>query len=107
MNSYAVVFTPRASRHLAALYRYIEREASPSTATRYTEAIVAQCTDLSVFPQRGTQRDDLSSGLRVTNYRGRAVIAFKVDDAALRVSIVGVFYGGQNYEAAFKPKLGG
>ena len=50
----------------------------------------------STFPKRGTMRDDVRPGLRITNYRKRAVIAFYVD--AERVSIVGVFYGGQDYE---------
>jgi plasmid stabilization system protein ParE len=36
-------------------------------------------------------------GLRVTHYRKRTVIAFDVDDD--RVSIIGVFYGGRNYES--------
>ena len=35
-------------------------------------------------------------GLRITNYRKRAVIAFDV--AGDWVSIIGVFYGGQDYE---------
>jgi len=49
---------------------------------------------------RGTQRDDVRPGLRVTNYKGRAVIAFTVD--ADRVSILGVFYGGQDYETVLQ-----
>ena len=35
-------------------------------------------------------------GLRITHYKKRAVIAFDVD--ADVVSIIGVFYGGQDYE---------
>jgi len=35
--------------------------------------------------------------INITNYKKRAVIAFHVD--ADLVSIIGVFYGGQNYEA--------
>ena len=35
-------------------------------------------------------------GLRITNYRKHAVIAFEV--AGDLVSIIGVFYGGQDYE---------
>ena len=35
-------------------------------------------------------------GLRITNYKKRTVIALAVD--AELVSIIGVFYGGQNYE---------
>lgn len=41
-------------------------------------------------------RDDVRPGLRITHYRKRAVIAFDV--AADLVSIIGVFYGGQDYE---------
>ena len=41
-------------------------------------------------------RDDARPGLRITHYRKRAVIAFDVD--ADLVSIIGVFYGGQDYE---------
>jgi plasmid stabilization system protein ParE len=41
-------------------------------------------------------RDDLRPGLRITNYKKRAVIAFYVD--AEQVSVIGVFYGGQDYE---------
>ncbi len=39
-------------------------------------------------------------GLRVTNYKKRATIAFYVE--AQRVFIVGVFYGGQNYETVLQ-----
>lgn len=97
---YAVVFTPEAQEQLAALYRYIAVAASPDVAERYTGAIVSYCEGLSTFPKRGTRRDDVRPGLRVTNYKKRAVIAFVVDDRA--VSIIGVYYGGQNYEAALQ-----
>lgn len=37
----------------------------------------------------------------MTNYRGNAVIAFLVDKRMQTVAIVGVFYGGQDYEMVF------
>ena len=46
-------------------------------------------------PLLGTRRDEVRPGLRITNYKGRAVIAFDV--SAELVSIIGVFYGGQDY----------
>lgn len=55
---------------------------------------------LHTFPNRGTRRDDVRPGLRITNYKKRAVIAFAVD--AKLVSIIGVYYGGQDYEAALQ-----
>ena len=94
--SYRVVFSPEAEEQLAALYAYIAAAASPEIAARYTEAIMAYCEGLHTFPHCGTKRDDVRPGLRVTNYRKRAVIAFALD--AEQVSILGVFYGGQDYE---------
>ena len=94
--SYCVVFSREAEEQLAALYSYIAMAASPGIAARYTEAVVSYCESLRDFPHRGTMRDDVRPGLRVTNYKKRAVIAFHVD--AEQVSIIGVFYGGQDYE---------
>ena len=48
-------------------------------------------------------RDDIRQGLRVTNYKGRTVIAYDV--TAELVSIIGVFYGGQDYETLFRSDL--
>lgn len=90
-----VVFTPEALDQLEALYRYIAAAASPLVAQRYTNAIVDYCETLETFPLRGTRRDDIRPGLRITNYKGRAVIAFNVSEKV--VSIIGVFYGGQDY----------
>jgi toxin ParE1/3/4 len=98
--TYTVQFTPEALAQLAALYRYIAAAATPAIAGRYTEAIVAYCESLGSFPQRGMRRDDLRPGLRITNYKKRTVIAFAVEPG--RVSIIGIFYGGQDYTSALQ-----
>ncbi len=95
--THRVVFSPEAEEQLAALYRYIAEAASPDIAARYTEAIVSYCESLHRFPHRGTLRDDVGPGLRITHYKKRTVIAFAVD--AEVVSILGIFYGGQDYES--------
>ncbi|NJR44254.1 type II toxin-antitoxin system RelE/ParE family toxin [bacterium] len=95
---YRVVFAPEAEEQLLELYRYIAVAASPDIAARYTDAIIAYCESLRQFPLRGTRRDDVRKGLRITNYKKRAVIAFAVEDDC--VSIIGVYYGGQDYETA-------
>lgn len=92
---YQVVFAPEAEDQLAALYRYIATAASPAIAQRYVDAIITYCEGLHLFPLRGTRRDDIRRGLRVTNHKGRTVIAFAVDGE--QVSVIGVFYGGQDY----------
>jgi plasmid stabilization system protein ParE len=103
VSQYAVIFTPEAQEQLAVLYRYIAAAASPDIAERYTSSIVAYCESLQDFPHRGTCRDDVRLGLRITNYKKRAVIAFAVDTKL--VSIIGVFYGGQDYETALQSDL--
>ena len=95
--SHVVVFTPESEQQLVELYHYIAQAASPATAQRYTDAIVTYCEGLRTFPHRSHRRDDIRPGLRITNYKGRCVIAFDV--TAELVSIIGVFYGGQDYGA--------
>lgn len=93
--SYRVVFSPEALEQLADLYRYVAQAASPNIAADYTDAIVTYCESLATFPYRGAQRDDVRPGLRITHYRKRAVIAFDIEGN--QVSVLGVFYGGQDY----------
>ncbi len=100
MKKCDVIFTPEAQEQLVALYRYIADAATAEIAERYTSAIAAYCESLQTFPHRGTRRDDVRTGLRVTNYKRRAVIAFVVDVDL--VSVIGIFYGGQDYEAALQ-----
>ena len=94
--SYRVIFTPEAEEQLAALYHYITHAASPDIAARYTESIVSYCENMHTFPLRGNKRDDVRLGLRITNYKKRVVIAFDVTTD--QVSIIGVFYGGQDFK---------
>lgn len=100
MKRYRVVFALEAQEQLASLYRYVAAAASPEIAERYTSAIVAYCEGLQTTPHRGSSRDDIRPGLRITNYKKRTVIAFSVNDE--KVSIVGVFYGGQDFETALQ-----
>jgi plasmid stabilization system protein ParE len=95
---YRVIFSPEAGEQLAALYNHIADAATPGTAERYTKAVVNYCESMTTFPIRGTMRDDVRPGLRITNYKKHMVIAFAVDTDAGQVSILGLFYGGQDYE---------
>ena len=62
--------------------------------------MIATCEGLALFPLRGVPREDIRPGLRVTHHKGRTVIAYGVDTDARTVSIVGVFYGGQDHAGA-------
>jgi toxin ParE1/3/4 len=93
---YRVVFSPEAEEQLIHLYNHIATAASPNIAARYTEAVVSYCESLCSFPLRGTMREDIRPGLRITHYKKRTIIAFYVE--AQQVFILGIFYGGQDYE---------
>jgi toxin ParE1/3/4 len=97
-----VVFTPLAERQIDQLHAYITEHASESRADAYIARIVAFCTGLATFPLRGQKRDDLLPGLRTIGFERRITIAFVA--AADAVLIEGIFYGGQNFEAAFEDK---
>ncbi len=81
------------------LFDYIADAESSELAEPFTAAIVNHCRLLQSFPCRGTMRDDVRPGLQVTHYKKRAVIAFAVEETEKTVFIIGLFYGGQNYEA--------
>ena len=97
MKRYEVVFTPEAEEQLAEFYRYIAGNATEDVALRYTTAVVEYCEGLATFPLRGIPRDDIRPALRMTSYRRRTEIAYTAEDE--RVSIIGVFHGGRDYEA--------
>nr|WP_199041798.1 type II toxin-antitoxin system RelE/ParE family toxin [Dyella sp. ASV24] len=98
MDIYQVVYAPEAEAQLLDLFEYIASAAGDGyNAAMFADQLTRFCDGFERFPKRGDARDDIRPGVRVTNYEGRTVIAFTVDDHALRVEILGIFYGGQDY----------
>lgn len=96
MKPLKLAFSPEAEGQLLALERYIAAHASSAIAERFVEAIIVRCESLAQMPRQGTARGDLRAGLRTIAFRRRVVIAYAVDAKA--VTVLGVFYGGQDYE---------
>jgi len=94
--NYKVVISPFAKQQLDSLYDYIAEASSEDIAEKYIEGISNYCESMSIFPLRGTLREDLRAGIRITNYRKRVVIAFEVKEN--QVIILSIFYGDQDYE---------
>jgi toxin ParE1/3/4 len=95
-----VVFAPEAERQLIELYEHLAAKASAEIADHYTEAIVQACESLRTLPIRGTSRGDIRPGLRTFGFRRRVTIAFEVSGEI--VTVLGIFYAGQDFEAAFE-----
>ena len=94
-----VVFSPEARDDLKGLYAFIAVRSGEERALASIERIEAFCGRFSVFPQRGTRRDDLHHGLRVIGFERRVSIAFHVDEKV--VVFDRIFYGGQDLTTAF------
>lgn len=94
---YRIIFTPEARDQLGDLHRYISAAADPDTATGFTDAMIDHIATLSAFPKRGSARDDVRAGLRTIAWRRRVTIAYVIE--AHDVVIIGVFYGGRDFEA--------
>lgn len=95
MTRFAVVWRPAASADLIALYDWIAERADRATAFDYTSRIEAHAATLAEFPERGTPRDDLVSGLRTTPYRRRTTIAYRVTGG--EVEILRLVHAGQDW----------
>jgi toxin ParE1/3/4 len=98
-KTFRVVFRPSAEDDLTRLHDYIAGEAGRNRAGAYIDRLANACFDLSLFPMRGTLRQDIEPGLRLVGFERRAVIAFRVLE--WEVEIVHVLYGGQDIEARF------
>jgi len=94
-----IEFSPEALGDLIDLYDFIAERDGEERAIRYIDRIEECCRSLSVFPSRGTMRDDLRPGLRIPGFERRAVIALRIQ--ADTVTILRVLYGGRDVETAF------
>lgn len=99
--SHRVIFAPEARDQLDHLYRYIATAAhDEAVARRFVEGIIDYAETLGTFPDRGTPRETIRTGLRTLAWRRRVTLAYVVE--ARDVVVVGVFYAGQDFETLLK-----
>lgn len=94
-----VVYSPAARSDLLRLLNWLAEVASPEIAIGYVEQIEDFADRLAFAAERGTRRDDVRPGLRIVSYRRRVLLAFEVAEST--VTVLRVFYGGQNWEGAW------
>ena len=95
-----VLFSPEAEAQIIALYEYLAENASPTIGESYTSAIIERCERLGEMPLAGIARGDIRKGLRLTFFRKRVAIAYSA--ISKRVTVLGIFYGGQDYESLLR-----
>jgi toxin ParE1/3/4 len=71
-------------------------------AQRFVSAILDHIETIPEFPYAGRARDDIRTGMRTTTFKNGTLVAYEVDESSGEpvVNIVGVFHGGQDWEAA-------
>ena len=98
MRSLPVVFREEAISDLSEIYRFIAEQSGYSElAWRSVERIQARCARIGDAPRGRRSRHDLASGLRTAPFEKVAVIAYLLEDDAVRVT--NVFYGRRDFEA--------
>ena len=103
MHSYNVIFSTEAEQDINIRAKYIAQDLSSiETAARYINGIYDFCESLAFFPNRSVKRDDLASNLRITNFKGSSVIAYRIDEENKTVYILRVFNSRQNYKNLLK-----
>ncbi len=81
-----------------ALYDWIAERASPDTALGYIDRLESYICGFDYASERGTLFNDIREGLRTVGFERRVTIAF--NDTAQDVIVLGLFYGGQNWQEA-------
>jgi toxin ParE1/3/4 len=95
-----VQFSPEARQDLFQLFDWIAAASSAVVAARYADRLEKACLALDLASERGHRRDDVRPGLRIMGFERRVTIAFEV--GADTVTILRLFYGGQNWEEQFE-----
>ena len=85
-----IVVSAEARAQLDRLYDYIATAGSPKAALRFVSAILDQLQTLEDFQNIGAPRADILPGLRTLTFEPAEVL------------VVGVFYGGQDFEPVLK-----
>jgi toxin ParE1/3/4 len=74
----------RAEEDLDGIWWYTDRTWGERQASKYLRQLKSRIEDLSVFPERGQRRDDISPGLWCS-YVGRHLIIYRHTEPGIRV----------------------
>ena len=94
---FRVIYSPKAESQLSNIFEYVCKRGGETVAAKFVSSIIDYCDGFETFPERGILRYDLREGLRIIGYRRRVTIAFAID--SFQIIILGIYYGGQDFES--------
>ena len=83
---------------------WIAERTGVDVALNYIERLEDYCTGFEFAGERGQRRDDIRTGLRVVGFERRVAIAFTVSNT--EVTVLRLYYGGQDWKSASDPSVG-
>lgn len=100
--------TPEAERQLNEIDDWIAKTATADISRRFVSAILEHIDGILTFPLAGRARDDVRPGMRTTTYRKRTLVVYEVDESSgeVVINVLGIFHGGQDWEATLKEGQG-
>lgn len=98
-----IYYTPEAAQQLDDLDEWITAKGSAQTARDFVAALLDHIDGIVALPLAGRSREDIRPGIRTTVFRRRTLVAYVVDESSGDVNVLGVFSGGQGWEAALGP----
>lgn len=98
MSEYNVVLTPNALIDIQNIYDYISERNTTDMAWEYIQTIKNKSDNLKEYPLRGINRDNIRAGLRLLVIDKKSIIAYEVNEKNKLVTILNIFYGGQDYK---------
>jgi len=104
MKNYSVYFTELANQDLFAIWSFIDEKYSPDTADSVIDDIQTFCLSyLSLFPEIGKLRNDLSTGVRYfphqMNNRHSYNIFYRIENESIYIHHIA--HGSQDYTKLF------
>jgi toxin ParE1/3/4 len=100
VRRFKVFYRPEAIADLGEIYRFVAMRSQNRVVARdFVERIKVRCSRIGHVPLGGIGRDDLEPGLRTVPFEKSAVIAYKVEEDAVRIG--NIFYGGRDFEALY------
>ena len=97
MARFRVVRHPLVDRDIARIATFLLQRTTPPSVARKLAALDADVNSLRENPYRGTERNEIVSGLRALPSAGRGVIAFQVRGDTRTVRILSITWGGADW----------